>query len=245
MLQPKILIKGIFYPKNIRVNFENKSNRKVDSEIESRIDSIWDRVHNEAREQGKLTFNGKIYRLNNYHVSNSQLEITFSQIEYKTRIGIIEQMDKVLSLGEDYLHKNVAIGGLIKTADNKYVFGIKSGKTMNQSKEDIIGGMVEPDFKITSGEMLIEENFREIKEELNVDKELVQDLHVIGLVLSSNGGIIIITSCSLTIDSDVVKKKFDEDSDEEHSDLRFVEAEVLNNYLDELGGYRPLIKDLI
>jgi len=76
----------------------------------------------------------------------------------------------LFQVGEQYYCNGLAIGGLIKTKDNKYIFGKRTGKTIAVHNIDIIGGIVE-DLGIKTGEELAKCNLKEIDEETNIQEE--------------------------------------------------------------------------
>ena len=245
MIESKIIFKGEIDPKDIVIRINKTSTLKIPLEIETEIESTWEKVYKESNEEGRKLYNGKILRLDSFDIIKGKLEMTLSKIDFKTRVGIIENLSRIKNITEDNLPKSIAIGGLVKTKDNKYIFGINSGKTMNKIPIDIIGGMIEPKTGEFSSEMIFDENYRELKEELNVDRENVKDLHIIGLILTSNAVVMFFTSCVLNITVNEVQDKFKLHNDGEVKELLIVDPKNLNSKLNEFGGYKNLVIDLL
>lgn len=237
MIKPSILIKGPFNRANVNVSYNPVSNRKKDPELEKKVEAMWIKMQNEAKKNGKLIYNGGSYRLNGYEIKNGKLMIEVSKFKYSTRRPIREFEDKLERLGPDYYSKGLATGGYIKTADDWYVFGIRSGKTMENNSEDFIGGVLDA---IDLSKMhIFDHNNSEIKEELNISMSSIKDVSLLGLVSTGTCNIIMVLFSNLTLTKKDVRDCFTKEGNIEMRDLRFVRAHELEKYMYSLGGYKP------
>lgn len=246
-METKILLQDIFNADDIDIVVNKTSNRKIDPEIESKIDEIWEETVRNAKEQGQLIYNGESFRLDSFKESNGQLKLVLSKIKYKDRSSLNKLANELIEKGEDYLPNTLAIGGFIKTTDNKFVFGKRSGRTITNNKEDFIGGILEPE-KLNTGEDLFDYNLQEIKEEINLDKADIEHIRLVALVRTPWANIILLTYTTLKLTSNEVAAKFhakDKKDFEEMADLIFVDKSKLSEKLMELGGYKLSLLNLV
>jgi hypothetical protein len=213
--------------------------------IKEKVDLLWEETLQNALKKGKKIWNGQNLRLDsfNYEISKNSLVLSTSQISFKDRFCRENFHDELSLAGASYTAQGIAIGGLMRTSDENYVFAELSQKYMNESKVDLIGGIVE-NTQIQNGIELLNEYFREIKEEANVDQNDIQEVFFSGLLQNANGGITIVVNTKLYLDSTNLVKKFELSDKEEVSSLCFVKSSKLKDFLNELGGYKSLISNL-
>lgn len=242
MIKPGILLKKKLKLSDIEF-IPEASNRKVDPELEKSVDAIWRELEIDAEKNGKLAYdNPYTYRLNEFEFKDGKLYIHAGQIDFKTRFSI-RKNPKMYELSEEYWSKGLFIGSLIKTLDNKYVFGVRSDKTLANKKEDLIGGSLDKMYyeNYLKG-MLVEE----FQEELSISEGNIDSIIAIGLVISRTTftGIVCLTKINLS--SFELNKIFERSNDHlEMKSLRFIEEHELKHYLVELGDYRELIPELL
>jgi hypothetical protein len=243
MIEPKVLVKGNFEFSQIDVNNSAASNRKINPKLEKEIDNKWQSLN--TNPHGKRVWNAITYRLNNSYVKNNILYIELAEIEYKVRC-IMKDLPAVEKLGEDYYHKGASIGTLLKTSDNKYIFGELAGNTMNSNKIDFIGGVLSKDeLPIQNSLDLKKALFKEIKEEINVDDYCIKSTSIIGMVLSHNYHVVIISLSELNIDSKEVLRLFSKQNDNEMKSIIFVEESEISKFLKDAGNYKPAVEKLL
>lgn len=246
MLKPKILISGKFYADDISVKVNPHSNRKIDKTVERGINPLWEKIYKKATAEGKQVWDGISFRLNDVHEEQGTLMFEVSPIKFSIRYPLCTMVSELEHLGEDYYAKGMGIGGIIETSDGKYIFGQRSGKTMTSNKIDVIGGFVEGvDFTDKREQGLLAVNTMEIKEELGIDSFRIKEMSVIGVVLSYTTNVVVVTYTELEMDSSEVRQSFNNATDDEMSDLVFVEKENLKKFLITLGGYKPLVVELL
>jgi len=244
MVQPKVLAKGRYYPKDISISYKKESNRKIDKSLELKVSQKWEEMLKEAKSKGKLIYNGESYRLNNLTETNCKLHFEVSKFRYSTRRPIREFPEELEKLGEDYYSRGLAIGGFIKTTDDLYIFGKRSGKTMETNSEDFIGGIVD-EVDLKTGEDIFKLNKREIFEELNITSAEIADIYLVGVVSTGVANVVIISQTFLNVDSEHVNQLFDKRKDSEMKSLRFVKEKDLKTYLKGLGGHKNAVVELI
>ena len=244
MEDSQILLKGNFSAEDIIIHNVEQSNRKIDPEVEASLAQVWENNFKIAKEQGKLIFDGESFRLEEFKVINGKLELTVSKFKYSVRSSLVSLAPKLIGKGMEYTANGLAIAGFIRTSDGKYIFGGKSGKTTSTLKVDFIGGIVEPK-ELKNGKDLIECNKAELKEEINIDAQDIQDIEVTGIIFSPTSNIIILTNTELNLTSEEVLEKFRLENDGEISEIIFKSPEELPDYVKEIGSYKPQALELL
>lgn len=245
MIQPRILIKGNFTSKNIEITTNLTSNRAISDDVEKQIETVWEQTVVDAKKNNQLIFDGESFRLDFYSVDADILKLELSKFKYKVRSSLNKLKDELEELGEKYYCNGLAIGGLIKTKENKFIFGKRSGNTITNNLEDFIGGILEPDV-IKDAEDLFRCNKQEILEEIGLNENHIISQKLIALVLSPSTNIIMLTYTRLNIDSGDVKNIFEQSNDKfEMAELVFIDEDKLIDHLHKLGSYKVAVAELL
>jgi len=246
MIKPEILWKGEIRESGITVNIipEAESNRRKDPELESEFcPKEWQSRLLEAQEKGQELYNGTSYRMESFDFEDGRLALTVSPIEFSKR-WTLKRSPRLEQLGEEYYSHGLSTAGFVQTSDGKYIFTQKSGKSASVLKIDIIGGVLEK-IEPASGVGLFNNNRKELKEEINVDPTMINDMRVIGLVRSHTTDIVIVTFTKLNITLEQLHGVFDQREDFELEGIEVVEADDLEGFLIQQGGYKPFLFELL
>lgn len=185
-----------------------------------------------AARKGIKAWDSQIYRLENFRVDRDKLFLNFSLIPYSVRVGIKAHRDEMEKFGQDYLSKALYVSAIIETSDGKYLIGKLSGKTLNEKSIDFIGGVLSHDeIEIRSSDDLWQVMFTELDEEANIKKDDVESSSLVGGATSWYSNVALIFYVKLKIDSETVKRKFADRSDDELSDLLCVERPELEKMM--------------
>lgn len=243
----KLLAKGPYEFKDFEITLVN-SGRKTSPKIEKKIDLFWDDFYKQAVDEGKLIYNGVSYRLDWIEVTDSKVLLEVSKIDFKTRMSLVKLRD-TLSQDFDYTANGLVIGGFIKTSDNKFVFGIRSGKTLANNEFDFIGGIIEDSSPLGTGTDLEIHLNKEIEEEVGVDPEMISKSKILGVVFTHSTNIIFLTLTNLKIDSKKLMQLQKKHHDIEMEGVKLVSKDDLEDFLTSIGGHRvnafKEFKDLI
>lgn len=244
MIEPKLLLKCRCSAADIDVKINSVSNRKIDEDTENGLGKIWEELYQKARSEEKIVYDGDMYRLERYELANGKLHLELCHSKYSLQYAMLQTIDNWSKLGEEYYPRIIAIGGLLLTNDGKYVFGAKSDKTLAYNKVDFVGGMLEGK-DIVDGKGVLALNYSEIEEEIGVDRSHVRNLELIGIVYTPRANIIFVTMARVDLSSAEILKFFETKSDIELGELIFVDEKDIDVYLQGLGGYKPLVCEML
>lgn len=244
MLDPKTLLKKSFSYQDIDI-VKVTSTREINSQIEADVAVVWKEKYREAIQQGKKIWDSDLYRFEKLEIKDNKVVLTLSIVKFNFVYGF-QNSTYFQSSNPTYFAQHFSVGAMIKTKDNKFIFGERGNKTVAMGKIDIIGGALSADeFQLTSGEDIQKALSKEIKEEINISPEHIKSNHLIGMISSFTSNVIILSQINLDVDSTEVIQTFKLTNDEEMKKLLFIDEEKVNDYLISLGGYKPLLVDLL
>ena len=240
----KILAKGPFLPENISLITNPVSQRQINPEIEEIISQTWSQLETKAKAQNQMLWNGESLRLDDLKEENGNLVLYTSPTDYKTRACLERNIEKVESLGMAYFSAGLAIGGFVESLDGVFIFNQRSDKSVSRNRVDFIGGVMD-NIHAKDGFDLLNHNYLEIQEEMNLNKDLIENTSILGLVLSSFGNVIVVTFTKLKISFDDLNDLFEQKHDEEVENLVKVSRDDLPEFMAKLGGYKPAALELL
>ncbi len=216
----------------------------VSPETHVMLDRIWEELQKKAEEEGRNLWDGQSLRLDHFEEKDGKLYLDLSHIWFKDRYGleVAMRIDECPTPPER--SQGIAVGAVVKTSDDWYVFGLQSQKTMSSSKHAFLGGLAE-DLELNSGQGLYQEMLREVREESGILEEDIESSSLMGILQNQVSGYIVPFEVTLKITREEVYQRFQHDSDTEHADLVFVSPEDLPDFLEEMGSWKPLILDLM
>jgi hypothetical protein len=241
---PKIIAKGPFLPENISLITNPVSQRQTNPEIEEIISNTWNELETNVKAKNQLLWNGESLRLDDLKEKDGKLELYTSPTDYKTRTCLERNVEQVENLGLSYLSAGLAIGGFVETLDGFYIFNQRSVKSVEKFRIDFIGGVMD-NMEAKDGFDLLNHNYLEIQEELNLSQDLIENIWILGFILSNFGNIIIATSVKLKISFDELSQIFDQNHDEEVQNLVKVSKDELVEFVEKLGSYKPAALELL
>ena len=236
---PRILVKGRFKPEDLRVSV-SESTRKIEQSIENQLEDIWLEKVKMAKEKGKNCYNGISYRLNSLKKEGGTLFLDFGTLEYKVRDGLID-IPEYYDLPEDYYRKGCFTSASIKTSDGKYLMVELSGKSMNQNNIDLIGGIMETDISMTSGEDIFISLYKELEEEAGIETNEIKDISLHTIYLEQRTNIGLYFEIILNVSSEKLLERFKTNKD---IDIKSLCVYSKEEYLEVLKNHRSLNKRL-
>ena len=240
----KILAKGPFLPENISLVTNPVSQRKTNPEIEEIISQTWNQLETKAKAQNQMLWNGESLRLDDLTEHSGNLVLHTSPTDYKTRTCLERNFEKVENLGMAYFSAGLAIGGFVETLDGYFIFNQRSDKSVARNRVDFIGGVMD-NVKAKDGFDLLNHNYLELSEEINVAENLVETMSILGLVMSDYGNVIIVTYAKLKVDFKELNDLFEQKHDQEVENLFQVSQGELAELVEKLGGYKTKAFELL
>lgn len=233
---PKVLATGKWLPEQVDV-VHSLSNRKINPDWEAKCEAEWLRKVEDAKITGKKAWDSVTYRLNDLKVENNRVLLDLGTMPFRIR-NTFQNVVDVKDAEEPYLPKGMFVAGLIQTADDLFVFGMPSEKTLVNQKIDFIGGtLVKDEHIVNNGSDLIASLGAELSEEINVSAEKVGSNHLISVVLSDRFNVGLIFHVQLKISSEKVLELFRQSNDQEMSDVVFVAKKDLYNFVSDIPGF--------
>lgn len=123
-------------------------------------------------------------------------------------LGIVKYryVNTVKDLYEYYEHhpeswpQHLAIGALLRTIDNYWVFGVRGSGSVEVGTQDIIGGgMTATELVVNDANGVRQVLFKELHEEAGIKPEHVSTMQGIGIVCSPSAYIIILVETKLNV----------------------------------------------
>lgn len=208
------------------------------------IETTWQEVSLKAKNENQMLWNGNSLRLNDLQINGDELTLITSVIDFRERLGISRNFNKIEYLGRQYFGMGMAVGGMIETIDGNYIFINRSPKSVNLNRTDFVGGVMDR-IEATSGEDLVAHAYQEIKEETNLDEEDIIKAQVLGIIMSITSSVIILINVKVKLSRDEVLNKFDIMHDEEVGSLKIIPSTEVVEFLISLGGYKPSVVQLM
>ncbi len=197
MTTPQILFKGRVAPENIK-QLIIPSQRVTKEDIESKIDEMWAKIENGAKQKGCVAYNGLSYRFEGFSYEDEVLTIKLSTLEYKVKVGI-RDYPNYYDLSFEHFQRGSFVSTFLVTSDNKFVMARLTNRSMNHNKIDSIGGVneiKEVDEMVSIKDLLTEE----IREEALVSEDELLSMDFLGIYMTglTNIGFHFITRCSIS-----------------------------------------------
>ncbi len=233
MVKPIILAQGKFKPEDIAVTV-SESSRKIDPEIESQIEQLWEKKLQGAQEKGQKIYNGLSYRLNSLKSEHGKLDLDFGVFDFKTRECLLEA-EGYFDLSEDFWRKGCHTLATVKTSDSKYLLVDLSGKSMNLNKTVLLGGIMETEPPIKVGEDLFESLFRELEEEAFIKRSEIVSCLLKLVYINSKTNVGFYFEVPLNISSIDLEDRFN--SSEKEIDIKSLKILSREEYLNILKNH--------
>jgi len=214
-----------------------------DQQFEQRLEKVWRQLQAQAKKDGYKLWNSKTYALKKLREVSGHLELSIGLIDYKHHVSIM-RLIRQGEIGEEYFTRFMYCSALIKTTDNKYVFGIGTGILKDQIK--FVGGSYAQDEQqLTNGQSLFNLPVQEMKDEIGVGLKYIDQIVLKRLYLTPNGAVDLTFYIKLNIDSTRVSQLFTDRKEDEFKELVVLKAERANEAVSKMLWHLPEKADLI
>lgn len=235
MIKPIILAKGNFSSEDL-ITSVSESNRKIDPTIENQLDILWQEKEKNAKEKGKLIYNGLSYRLNSLKAESGKLFLDFGIFDFKTR-ECLPETQNYYETTEEYWRKGCHTLATVKTSDEKYLMVELSGKSMNKNPTDFLGGIMETEPAIKSGSDIFESLYKELEEEAFITEADIAGSVLKMVYINGNTNVGFYFEISLKITSDQIQERFDSKAKE--IDIKSLKIMSRAEYINVLENHNP------
>ena len=147
--------------------------------LQKEINDFWQEMDKKAKSEGKRIWDSQIYTLSDYRLLGDHILMKLGVINYRTYFYFRNHPDK---LEGAKLDPGLGVGALIKTTDDKYIFGVPNTAFNDSSYVIIGGGCVKSEMEIHGWEDFMECFYKELLEEIGVDKSHVTSAMLSGFI---------------------------------------------------------------
>lgn len=245
MALPRVILKQKGNIDGFKIIHSPTSNRKIDPALEEKVGSIWEQLKKEYAAKGVRVWDGTYYRLENVNeVANGEKTLKLSTIKFST-LRAYKILCRENEIREEQYTNFISSGAMIETTDHYFVFG-KRGKNIHDDNIDILGGGLLESENIANSGYDIEKNVRkEMHEEGHIEDEDMDECELLGILHSLSMNVLFIFKAKLNLSKQQLQDKFKTREDDEMSELVFVEAGKIEEYLKSLPSYRPMMWNLM
>lgn len=243
MFEPRTILKKEFPLSDVAIAVEDRE-WCPDPEYDLRASEAWaERMQYEAKRNGQV-WDGINYRVANVTEldgARGPISLRLGRIRYRYIATFRTLFALHRAHGLEPLH-HLSTAAMIRTSDGWYVFG----RRRVDGSIDLIGGGAQADeLPIATGADLEANLVKEIREETGLDAEHLQRQIAIGILRSQTSNILIISRVETSLARDAIEEAFAGREDDEMARLEYVPQTGIGAYLLNLGGYRPLIPNLM
>lgn len=244
MITPKVLVEGKFYPQDLKISI-SEPNRKIEPKIEGQLEEIWQQKVKLAKGKSQNIYNGISYRLNYFKIEKGHILLDLATMEYKVRDGLID-IPEYYELSEEYYRKGCHTGASVKTSDNLYIMAELSGKSMNENKIEVLGGILETPPDIFDGNGIFSSLYREMQEEALINQEDISSSYLRAIFLDSKTNIGLYFEVVLKVTSEeIIKRHKNGSTDTDIKSIKFFSKEEYVNELKNHNASKQLIANLL
>lgn len=151
-------------------------------------------------------------------------------------------MVEFVNLSEEFFSKSCSCSSTIKTADKKYVMVKLSGRSMNTNPIDLVGGIMETDLKIRTGNDIFKLFYKELEEEIGVIESDIDELYLRSVFLENTTNVCFYFEVTLKINASELLSRFQDNMD---VDIESIQTFTKSEYRDVLENHRNKNRQLI
>ncbi len=238
----KVLARGPFLEEQIDVKNLETAHLPLTKEMHDHVEREWKLLVEKASSEGKNVYNGISQRVETLSVSKDNiLHIELAPFAHKYR-ACLRSFPEYYALDETFWTKGAYTGAFVSTKDGWYIFATLSGKSHNENREEMLGGIVGDDGFVTDGTSLFDALYKEVEEEACIPKSSIEraTLELVYGGPHTNIGFLFFITLSETRE-EVADRFQKEKQDPDIASLFFVQEKELPETLMRMGGYKPFL----
>lgn len=166
---------------HVRISWAATSSRQTNSEVERIIEETWTR---ESQRLGKHLFDGPMCRMESFEASGEALNLLLSRTSYKPFVGTnLHNADLAERFGPEVMANPVGVSTIVETSDAFLMLGRRNAAVVYYPhRVHPFAGSLEP----TDGDDASAGSFRELHEELSLDRDHILDHRCLGIAADSS-----------------------------------------------------------
>ncbi len=204
--------------------------------IKQLIEDTWEKLQQSTPNPEKYLYNGIVYSLCDYKLLNDKLVLKVQPTDYKSYIGTNIQNIKIIK-DKNNLANILAACVVPITSDDYCIVGKRSNKLAEGTAQwHVVGGTVESkDDNLLEPEHPYDLILKELKEEINVSENQINDLVCTGFGLSIyNNKPEFLFKARLSIGIEQLRSIINLAKDyDEHSEYRYIKTDELNEFVSK------------
>lgn len=176
MIKPELIYKGSLNPEDIIIEKLTSSSLRLSKEDSAIIESDWQLKKQVAIDKNRKLWNAYSHRLESLKaLDNQKIVLRYSLLEYKIRDGMMA-IPNYFEREKHQWQKGVFLGATVRTSDNMCLYLELSGRSFNNNRYELIGGILEPDKSVENGQEIFNEMLVELEEEALISKVDVKEV---------------------------------------------------------------------
>lgn len=240
----ELLADGNYCPNDIKLNVSHQPIFNYDQSFQNKLDQLWQEQLADAKQKGYKLWNSETYALKSIKQKDNRLLLDVGLVEYRNQVGIVKLFEAG-EIGVEQCSPLMYCSEIVRTADGKYVFGIGKGFVHDGTLKFVGGSYSKDELVLSDGQSLFELPLIEMKEEINVDVNNIQDISLKQIYRTARGMIDITFFIQLNTDAKQVKEMYSELEEHEFAELKIYPKAEAKQQMLKLGGHRALKIDLL
>lgn len=239
-----LLAEGTFGPNDLDLVVSDEPLFQYKPEFEAQLEALWQAKLAEAAEKGYKLWNSQTYALKKLTQTDSRLRLELGLVDYKHQVGLVQLIESG-AVGPERFSKQMYCSLLVRTSDGAYVFGIGRGLVYHGELKFVGGFYSKDELALTDGESVFQLARNELQEEVGVEPDGVESIHLKRIYLTTRGMIDLTFFVQLTIDGTTVQTLFDRLVEPEFAALKIMTRAEARVVIPTLGRQRALKVDLL
>jgi 8-oxo-dGTP pyrophosphatase MutT (NUDIX family) len=233
MLEFEIIVRGLYSPEQLVIDYDPTRRMPVTTEIQTWMDEEWERKLRLAHEQGRRLFDAPLFR---FIATTTQerglLHLVLGDTSYKeyvtTRTPDFAQKHPRQQLGNP-----LAVCSVVETSDNYILLDKRQGVDVYVGRYHVIGGFFERQLDMGMQPDPFAAIRREIREETGIQATDIKEQYSLGVVYdlqTPHGEMCFLTRLNISLDEVLHNRTPEEDEIKQLHSLH-VTAESLHEFI--------------
>jgi 8-oxo-dGTP pyrophosphatase MutT (NUDIX family) len=202
--------------------------------IQQQVEKKRIEIYKKEQVAGKKIWDSDLYRVDTMEIGEDVCKMKLGIMKWSQMFVVKFCQDLFDTVQEENFASGIACALLLETVDGQFVFWVRNGNSAWKPWWDfaLIWWTLHPDeWIVDSYQWLYEHLIRELFEEIWVPASSIQETKIVWIQRMQNGGIWFVYYMQLHCSKDDVKMMFTQRTDDEMTDLYFVDRTSVQNFL--------------